>query len=344
MAKTHDVVAKVDAALADTDIATATEEVRLFADVLTNWYVRRSRERFWEGEEAHPEAFNTLYTVLETVTRVVAPLLPHVAEVIYRGLTGERSVHLADFPQAADYPADADLVSAMDATRAVASAASSVRKSNKLRNRLPLPKLTVALAGAQRLAGFADIIRDEVNVKEVELTDDVDSVGTFQVVCNAKVAGPRLGKDVQRAIKNLKAGNYERRGDEVVVDGDIVLGPDEYTERLQAANPKSTARIEGLDGLVVLDTEVTEELEAEGWAADVIRGLQDARKASGFEVSDRIAAVLAVPEAKKAWAERHADHIAGEVLATDFQVTTEALDGEGVHEVVKGVSATVVKQ
>ena len=344
LAKTHDVVANVDAALADTDIATATEEVRLFADVLTNWYVRRSRERFWEGEDTHPEAFNTLYTVLETVTRVVAPLLPHVAEVIYRGLTGERSVHLADFPQAADYPSDADLVSAMDATRAVASAASSVRKSNKLRNRLPLPKLTVALEGAQRLADFADIIRDEVNVKEVELTNDVDSVGTFQVVCNAKVAGPRLGKDVQRAIKNLKAGNYERRGDEVVVDGDVVLGSDEYTERLQAANPKSTARIEGLDGLVVLDTEVTEELEAEGWAADVIRGLQDARKASGFEVSDRIAAVLSVPEDKKAWAERHADHIAGEVLAADFQVTTEALDGADVHEVVKGVSATVVKQ
>ena len=344
LAKTHDVVANVDAALADTDIATATEEVRLFADVLTNWYVRRSRERFWEGEDTHPEAFNTLYTVLETVTRVVAPLLPHVAEVIYRGLTGERSVHLADFPQAADYPSDADLVSAMDATRAVASAASSVRKSNKLRNRLPLPKLTVALEGAQRLADFADIIRDEVNVKEVELTNDVDSVGTFQVVCNAKVAGPRLGKDVQRAIKNLKAGNYERRGDEVVVDGDVVLGSDEYTERLQAANPKSTARIEGLDGLVVLDTEVTEELEAEGWAADVIRGLQDARKASGFEVSDRIAAVLSVPEEKKAWAERHADHIAGEVLAADFQVTTEALDGADVHEVVKGVSATVVKQ
>ena len=149
---------------------------------------------------------------------------------------------------------------------------------------------------------------------------------------------------MQRAIKNLKAGNYERRGEEVVVDGDIVLGPDEYTERLQAANPKSTARIEDLDGLVVLDTEVTEELEAEGWAADVIRGLQDARKASGFEVSDRIAAVLSVPEEKKAWAERHADHIAGEVLATDFQVTTEALDGADVHEVVKGVSATVVKQ
>ncbi|MDK8815247.1 isoleucine--tRNA ligase [Corynebacterium sp. MSK073] len=341
LAKTHDLVANVDAALAGTDIATATEEVRLFADVLTNWYVRRSRDRFWGGEDANPEAFNTLYTVLETTTCVVAPLLPHVAEVIYRGLTGERSVHLADFPKAEDYPADADLVSAMDATRAVASAASSVRKANKLRNRLPLPKLTVAFAGSQSLADFADIIRDEVNVKEVELTDDVDSVGTFQVVCNAKVAGPRLGKDVQRAIKNLKAGNYERRGDEVVVDGDIVLSPEEYTERLQAANPDSTARIEGLDGLVVLDTEVTEELEAEGWAADVIRGLQDARKNSGFDVSDRISVVLSVPEEKKEWALRHADTIAGEVLATEFSVVTEQL--ADAHDILTGVTATVAK-
>jgi len=341
LAKTHDLVANVDAALAGTDIATATEEVRLFADVLTNWYVRRSRDRFWGGEDANPEAFNTLYTVLETTTRVVAPLLPHVAEVIYRGLTGERSVHLADFPKAEDYPADADLVSAMDATRAVASAASSVRKANKMRNRLPLPKLTVAFAGSQSLTDFADIIRDEVNVKEVELTDDVDSVGTFQVVCNAKVAGPRLGKDVQRAIKNLKAGNYERRGDEVVVDGDIVLSPEEYTERLQAANPDSTARIEGLDGLVVLDTEVTEELEAEGWAADVIRGLQDARKNSGFDVSDRISVVLAVPEDKKEWAQRHADTIAGEVLATEFSVVTEPL--ADAHDILTGVTATVAK-
>lgn len=344
LAKTHDLVKNVDSALANTDIATATEEARLFADVLTNWYVRRSRDRFWSGDAEHPEAFNTLYTVLETVARVFAPLLPHISEVIYRGLTGERSVHLTSFPDPADYPADDALVAAMDATRAVASAASSVRKSNKLRNRLPLPKLTVAMAGADKLADFADIIRDEVNVKEVELTEDVDSAGRFEVVCNAKVAGPRLGKDVQRAIKNLKAGNYERQGEEVVVDGDITLHADEYTERLQAADPDSTARIDGVDGLVVLDTNVTEELEAEGWAADVIRGLQDARKASGFEVSDRISAVLYVPAEKEEWARRHAEHIAAEVLATDFAVSTNApADSEGVHQVVAGVTATVAK-
>ena len=348
LAKTHDLVAEVNEALAATDIPTATEQVRLFADALTNWYVRRSRERFWAGdtgEHGHPEAFNTLYTVLVTVARVTAPLLPHIAEVIYRGLTGERSVHLSSFPQAADYPADSQLVAAMDTTRAVASAASSVRKAKKLRNRLPLPSLTVAVANSAQLQEFADIIRDEVNVKDVILSDDVDSVGTFEVVCNAKVAGPRLGRDVQRAIKALKAGNYTRQGDEVIVDGDIVLGPEEYTERLQAAHPEFTARIEGLDGLVVLDTAVTEELEAEGWAADIIRGLQDARKASGFAVTDRISVQLVVPQERLEWAQRHQDHIAAEVLATEFQVGTQPLTEteHPVHQVLGGVSAVVLK-
>ncbi|CAB0657182.1 isoleucine--tRNA ligase [Corynebacterium diphtheriae] len=339
LAKLHDVVAAVGDALDNTDIARACDEVRTFCDALTNWYVRRSRDRFWAGDTEHPEAFNTLYTVLETLTRVTAPLLPMVSEVIWRGLTGERSVHLADFPQANQFPADDDLVRAMDEVRGVCSATSSVRKAHKLRNRLPLPKVTVALPESSRLADFADIIRDEVNVKEVALTSDVDSVGRFDVVVNAKVAGPRLGKDVQRAIKAVKSGNYERRGDAVVADG-IELVAGEFTERLVAADPESTTQIDGVDGLVVLDMTLTEELEAEGWAADVIRGLQDARKASGFEVSDRIEVKLVVPEEKREWALRHTDMIAGEVLATSFDVVT----GEPAeHDIVAGVTATVQK-
>lgn len=339
LAKLHDVVAAVGDALDNTDIARACDEVRTFCDALTNWYVRRSRDRFWAGDTEHPEAFNTLYTVLETLTRVTAPLLPMVSEVIWRGLTGERSVHLADFPQADQFPADDDLVRAMDEVRGVCSATSSVRKAHKLRNRLPLPKVTVALPESARLADFADIIRDEVNVKEVALTSDVDSVGRFDVVVNAKVAGPRLGKDVQRAIKAVKSGNYERRGDAVVADG-IELVAGEFTERLVAADPDSTTQIDGVDGLVVLDMTLTEELEAEGWTADVIRGLQDARKASGFEVSDRIEVKLVVPEEKKEWALRHTDMIAGEVLATSFEVVT----GEPAeHDIVAGVTATVQK-
>ncbi|ALP34053.1 isoleucine--tRNA ligase [Corynebacterium pseudotuberculosis] len=339
LAKLHDVVRGVGEALDNTDIAQACDEVRWFCDALTNWYVRRSRERFWAGDDQHPEAFNTLFTVLETLTRVTAPLLPMVSEVIWRGLTGERSVHMADFPNAEDFPADADLVRAMDEIRGVCSATSSVRKAHKLRNRLPLPQVTVALPDSQRLEPFTSIIRDEVNVKNVVLTSDVDAVGRFDVVVNAKVAGPRLGKDVQRAIKAVKSGNYERSGDVVVADG-IELKPDEFTERLVAADPDSTAQIDGVDGLVVLDMTVDESLEAEGWAADVIRGLQDARKASNFEVSDRIVAELFVPEGKKAWADRHSTLIAGEVLATTFTVT---VGGEGAHKVIEGVTADVTK-
>lgn len=340
LAKLHDLVKGVRESLDHTDIASACDQVRWFCDALTNWYVRRSRERFWAGDSEHPEAFNTLYTVLETLTRVAAPLLPFITEVIWTGLTGGRSVHLADYPEASDFPEDSELVSAMDAVRAVCSSASSVRKAHTLRNRLPLPKLTVALADSAALKPFVDIIREEVNVKEVLLTDDVDSVGSFDVVVNAKVAGPRLGKDVQRAIKAVKSGNYERQGDVVIADG-IELQPEEYTERLVAADPDSTARIDGLDGLVVLDMTLTEELEAEGWAADVIRGLQDARKAAGLEVSDRITVTLSVPEEKLEWATRHRDLIAGEVLATSLDITTEALP-EG-SEVLKGVTATVQK-
>ena len=146
---------------------------------------------------------------------------------------------IRDSPDAADYPADDELVAAMDATRAVCSAASSLRKAKKLRNRLPLPGLKVALPEADTLAPFESIIRDEVNVKNVKLTQDVDSAGSFEVVVNAKVAGPKLGKDVQRAIKNVKAGNYVHDGENVVVDGDLVLTPDLYTERLVAADPDS---------------------------------------------------------------------------------------------------------
>lgn len=341
LAKLHNLVAGVTDALDDTDIARACDEVRWFCDVLTNWYVRRSRQRFWEGDEAHPEAFNTLYTVLEALTRVTAPLLPMLSEVIWRGLTGERSVHLADFPVADDFPADNDLVTAMDSMRGVCSATNSIRKAHKLRNRLPLPKLTVAMADSQQLATFADIIRSEVNVKELSLTDDVDSIGTFEVVVNAKIAGPRLGKDVQKAIKTVKAGNYERTDHGTVIADGVELQPDEFTERLVAADPTATAQIDGVDGLVLLDTHVTEELEAEGWAADVIRGLQDARKLMDLEVSDRITVTLGVPAEKEQWALRHADTIAGEVLATSLDIIVGDIP-DGLN-IVSDVTAAITK-
>jgi isoleucyl-tRNA synthetase len=313
------------------DISGACEQLRQFTEALTNWYVRRSRSRFWEEDS---DAIDTLHTVLEVASRLAAPLLPLITEIIWRGLTGERSVHLTDWPQAGELPADAELVAAMDQVREVCSAASSLRKAKKLRVRLPLPKLTVAVEDPQQLVPFADLIADELNVKSVELTDAIDTYGRFELTVNARVAGPRLGKDVQAAIKAVKAGEGVVNPDGTLTAGPALLQPEEYSSRLVAADPEFTAALPGGAGLVVLNGTVTPELEAEGWAKDRIRELQELRKSTGLEVSDRIRVVMSVPAERADWARAHQDLIAGEILATSFEFgddTDAAEIGDGVR-------------
>jgi isoleucyl-tRNA synthetase len=317
------------------DISGACDELRQFTEALTNWYVRRSRSRFWEED---PDAIDTLHTVLEVTSRLAAPLLPLITEVIWRGITGERSVHLTDWPDA-DLPKDPGLVAAMDQVREVCSAASSLRKAKKLRVRLPLPKLTVAVENPQSLEPFKDLIADELNVKDVELTDDIDTYGRFELTVNARVAGPRLGKDVQLAIKAVKAGEAVVNSDGTLTAGPAVLRPDEYSSRLVAADPEFTAALPDGAGLVVLDGTVTPELEAEGWAKDRIRELQDLRKSTGLDVSDRISVVISVPAERQDWARTHRDLIAREILATRFEFG-EPVDGS---EIGDGVRAAIAK-
>ncbi len=228
-------------ALDECDISRACDQLRQFTEALTNWYVRRSRSRFWD-EDA--DAIDTLHTVLEVTSRLAAPLLPLITEVIWRGVTGERSVHLSDWPQS-DVPADPQLVADMDLVREVASTGSSLRKAKKLRVRLPLPKLTVAVDDPGRLAAFADLISDELNVKAVELTDDIAAHGRFELTVNARVAGPRLGKDVQAAIKAVKAGEGVVNADGTLTAGPAVLLPEEFSSRLVAADPEFTAALPG---------------------------------------------------------------------------------------------------
>nr|WP_240198591.1 MULTISPECIES: isoleucine--tRNA ligase [Gordonia] len=333
------------AALDTYDIAGACDAFREFVESLTNWYVRRSRARFWAGQDADTDAFDTLYTVLEVACRLASPLLPLATEAIWRGLTGERSVHLTDWPTSDELPADADLVMAMDQVQAVCSTASSVRKANKLRVRLPLSGLTVASPTAAALEPFVDLIKDEMNVRDVTLATDASEYGRHEIAVNARAAGPRLGKDVQRAIKAVKSGNWTAGegadGSEVVVADGIELHDGEFTRRLVAVEPDSTAELPGGNGLVVLDTAVTPELEAEGWAKDRVRELQDARRTLGLDVSDRITVRLVVPAERLDWARTHADLIAGEVLAVRFDVTG---DGDaGSIELGDGVTADVAK-
>lgn len=328
LAETRDVLTEQ---MMTTDIANACETLRLFIDALTNWYVRRSRARFWEGEESSQDAkdaFDTLYTVLEVTCRLAAPLLPFASEVIWRGLTGGESVHLTDWPESDLLPHDAELVAAMDRVRVVCSTISSIRKAHKLRVRLPLLSATVAAPHVDALAPFTDIIAEEMNLREVKLTDDVASYGEFQLQVNAKVAAPRLRGDVQKAIKAAKAGDYEVHADGTATVGGIELKDTEYTQRLVAQNPDSTAALPDGKGLVILDMTLNDDLESEGWAKDRIREIQDARRAAGLEVSDRVSLTMGVPEKLRTWAERHRDLISGEVLAVDLTITTPEQGGE----------------
>jgi isoleucyl-tRNA synthetase len=313
LAKTAALVDEVTAVLEVHDIAGACERVRDHAEVLTNWYVRRSRERFWDGDA---DAIDTLHTVLEVTARVAAPLLPLTMEKVWQGLTGGRSVHLADWPAADELPHDDALVAAMDRVRQVASAALSLRKARGLRVRLPLASLTVAAADAPSLAPFSDVLRDEVNVREVVLTGDVAAYGRFELAVNARACGPRLGGDTQKVIRAVKAGEWTANPDGTVEAGGITLLPGEFTERLVAADPSRTAALPGNSGLVVLDTTVTPELAREGLARDLVRLVQQARRDAGLEVSDRITLTLDAPAPVVDAVTEHETFVAGEVLAT----------------------------
>lgn len=304
-------------ALDDCDIGRACDLLRTFSEALTNWYIRRSRQRFWDEDR---DAIDTLHTVLEVTSRLAAPLLPLTTEAIWRGLTGERSVHLTDWPTEREIPADPTLATAMDDVRDVCSAALSLRKARGLRVRLPLPRLTVAGPGVEELAPYADLIAAEVNVREVDLSTDVDAFGAFELAVNARAAGPRLGKQVQQVIKAVKAGDWSTTADGAVEAAGVTLEDGEYTRRLVAKEPDSTAPLPDGAGLVVLDTTVTPELEAEGWAKDRIRELQDARRSAGLDVSDRITVVVEVPSEHLDTFTTHKELIAGEILATTLEV------------------------
>jgi isoleucyl-tRNA synthetase len=312
LAKLHDLVVDVTARMDRYDIAGACASVRGFCDVLTNWYVRRSRDRFWAGE---PDAIDTLHTVLEVTCRLAAPLLPLITEAIWRGLTGQRSVHLADWPDPATLPQDRDLVASMDRVRQVVSAALSVRKARRLRVRQPLSRLLVAAPDAAKLAPFTDLIRDEVNVKTVEFTEDVAAHGRFELTVNARACGPRLGGDTQKVIRAVKAGEWERSPDGVVIAAGIPLLEGDYIERLVAADPAETAALPAGSGLVILRTEITPELAAEGIARDLVRVAQQARRQAGLDVTDRIVLTVDAPEAVLAAVREHEPFVASEVLA-----------------------------
>jgi isoleucyl-tRNA synthetase len=336
LAKAGSLVSEVGADLDGYALAAACQRVRQFLDVLTNWYIRRSRSRFWEGDA---DAFDTLYTVLDTVFRVAAPLAPLLTEKAWRGLTGGESVHLTDWPDVTAFPVDTELADGMDRVREVCSAALSLRKAADVRVRLPLASLGVAAPDAARLRPFADLIADEVNVKRVDFSESAADHAEQVLTVLPRALGPRLGKDVQRVIKAVKNGEWTQQDGQVIAGG-VALLEGEYEMRLVPRDTgQATLMRDG--GVVVLDTDVTPELQTEGVARDLVRVVQMARRDAGFEITDRITVTVDGPPSVAGAVAAYGPFIAGETLADELLLGTaegfagEVGDGETVTVAVR---------
>ena len=225
----------------------------------------------------------------------------------------------------------------MDLVRDVCSAGSSLRKAAGLRNRLPLPTLTVVVDDAAALDRFASLVADELNIKSVRLLDaaapEAASYGVAQrLTVNARAAGPRLGRDVQTAIKGSKSGDWSVADDGTVTSGGLELVEGEYTLETVAGSADDATAIGMLPrgGFVVLDTSITPELAAEGLARDLVRAVQQARREADLEVSDRIALSITGSEVVLEAARAHEQLIAGETLATSYELGAMA---DGSHDV-----------
>lgn len=329
LAKTNDLLARVTASMDRYDLFGSTAAVESFIDALNNWYIRRSRERFWKPVSPDNyenrdkiDAYNTLHSVLSALVRITAPLLPLVSEEIHKGLSGSRSVHIEDWLSTDALPADPSLVYEMDLVREVCSNAHSIRKSLGLRARLPLAELTIAASDAPRLAPYRDLIADEVNVKKVNLTTRTDDLSTHTLGIIPAVVGPRLGKDTQMVIRSAKSGDWSFTPESKVVAGGFELKEGEYELHLKPRSEERARVLSDQKSLIVLDAEVTAELQLEGIARDLVRLAQNARKESDFHISDRIKARISVLIDHQGLISqalnKHRDLIASSILATTF--------------------------
>ncbi len=343
LAKTSDLVAGIAESLDAYDLSGACQRFVEHLDALNNWHIRRSRDRFWRSADADDpdkqDAYDTLYTVLVTLCQVVSPLLPLVTEEIYRGLTGEESVHLTDWPTELDASANPQLVGAMDRVRDVCSAALALRASESVRVRQPLASLTVAGADTEQLRPYAELIADEVNIKELRLTREIDEYATFRLQVNSRALGPRLGKDMKKVLSASKAGDWKLLDSGNVECAGFELAPGEYAMLLQPKQGVSCEALPTSDAIVVLDLELSDELIAEGRARDVVRSIQQARKEADLHVSDRIRLTLELPADWRAAVERFGDYVREQTLANQLDFDAALGDDFFVHEATLGGSA-----
>lgn len=346
LAELNETVKDVTKAMDGYDSNVAARRLHAFVDGLSNWYVRRSRERFWapgQGEDKRA-AFATLFEVLVELAHVLAPFTPFVAEEIYqnllRSVDPERpeSVHLTRFPVPQEHREDSELRESMELVRTAVSLGKQVRETHRLKVRQPLSRAICVLAGESRLTECLDLIRDELNVHDVVPIAEGHEYVTYTVRPNFRALGPRFGRQVgvvQKALSQADGGALfdALQADGVItveVDGEPVsLSSDEVEVRIEAKEGFEAASERGL--VVILDTRVTPELRREGLAREVVNRIQRTRKQRDFAYDDRIEVTYEaggeLAEAIAEWNER----IAGETLAVTLALGDVPAEGDDVE-------------
>ena len=318
------------------DVRTVVFKLEAFWDDLSTWYLRRNRPRFWKARSKRDSlaAYQTLYEALTTLIRLLAPVTPFLAEDMYQGAvrqaspSAEASVHLTAYPEEHPERIDDDLERRMRAARRVVELGRAARSAAGVKTRMPLPKLIVVFDANDRDRGaldgaaeLAEIVKDELNVKGLEVRDAAEGLVRETVKPDLKVLGPKLGKDLPRVRQALADGRYERRDGTIKVEG-FELSDTEVLISHEGAPGHAVGRDAG--ATVALETKFTPELELEGLARELAHHLNNLRKEAGLEVSDRIALRYEGPISRAF--ERYADFIAQEALATKI---SQGLDGRG---------------
>jgi isoleucyl-tRNA synthetase/RimJ/RimL family protein N-acetyltransferase len=298
LAKLEECVSAVEHSLGEYDTPLACANITAFLEVLNNWYIRRNKSRFW-GEAVDSDkinAYNTLYSVLHVLCRLCAPLLPQVTEAMFAGLTNkgvfaqDKSVHLQDFPkELQQHSENTTLIQAMDRVQDICNTAHAVRNEVNIRIRQPLATLTVYGANIKASEDyFKSLIADETNVKQVIFSDDLESVAKRNLKINFPILGKRLPTKMKTITAAARSGDWAMQGGNAHIDGEV-LQPHEFEFTLESTLKERAVRaMAGNDGLVVLDTNITESLQQEGIARDVVRLIQQSRKDAGLDVADRI--------------------------------------------------------
>ena len=296
------------------DVALSCNEIASFMEILNNWYIRRTRDRFWSGDQ---QAFDVLYTVLVNLSKIMAPLMPFLCEYVYKNLTGGESVHLTDYPQLENIKLDETLVDEMDFLQDLCSAGKFIREEKNLRNRLPLAGLTVVGDNLGFLNGqYQDIIKDELNVKEVKIDNNLAAYAAKTVYLYTPLLGKALGKDMGPVMAAYKQGKWELNADGTLSIAGQTLTPDLFEVRLDMKDGVAGKAFADNKAVVTLNTNVTDELKREGMARDFVRLVQTLRKDKDFNISDRIELCYATDNAElnKALDENKA-YVAEQVLA-----------------------------